>query len=59
MQMQLILTKLTDGSSVNRPTASDAIAIQDLVEWLTGSVLKVTYFFLLLLKMMADVVKFT
>ena len=36
-----------------------AIAIQDLVRRLNGSGLKVTYFFLLLLKMMADILKFT
>ena len=38
------LNKLIDGygSSVNRPTASNAIAIQDLVKWLNGSGLKVT-----------------
>ena len=54
------LYKLIDGSSVNRPTASNAIAIQDLVKWLSESGLKVTYiFFLLLLKMRADILKFT
>ena len=37
------LNKLIDGSSVNRPTASNAIAIQDLVKRLNGSGLKVTY----------------
>ena len=36
------LNKLTDGSSVNRPTASNAIAIQDLVKRLNGSGLKLT-----------------
>ena len=36
------LNKLIDGSSVNRPTASNAIAIQDLVKRLNGSGLKVT-----------------
>ena len=36
------LNKLIDGSSVNRPTASNAIAIQHLVRWLNGSGLKVT-----------------
>ena len=36
------LNKLTDGSSVNRPNASNAIAIQYLVKWLNGSGLKVT-----------------
>ena len=45
------LNKLIDGSSINRPNASNAIAIQDLVKRLTGSGLKVTYiFFHLLLK---------
>ena len=33
--------KLIDGSSLNRPTASNAIAIQDLVSRLNGSGLKV------------------
>ena len=52
----LNLNKLIDGSSVNRSTASNAIAIQDLVKRLNGSCLKVTYLFcLLILKMMADV----
>ena len=36
------LNKLIDGSSVNRLTASNAIAIQDLVKRLNGSGLKVT-----------------
>ena len=36
------LNKLIDGSSVNRSTASNAIAIQDLVKRLNGSGLKVT-----------------
>ena len=36
------LNKLIDGSSVNRPTASNAIAIQALVKRLNGSGLKVT-----------------
>ena len=36
------LKKLIDGSNVNRPTASNAIAIQDLVRRLNGSGLKVT-----------------
>ena len=39
------LNKLIDGSSVNRPNASYAIAIQDLVKRLNGSGLKVTYIF--------------
>ena len=34
--------KLIDGSSVNRPNASNAIAIEDLVKRLNGSGLKVT-----------------
>ena len=38
----IILNKLIDGSSVNRPTASNAIATQDLVRRLNGSGLKVT-----------------
>ena len=49
------LNKLIDGSSINRPNASNAIAIQDLVKRLNGSGLKVTYIFFLLLKMMADI----
>ena len=36
------LNKLIDGSSVNRPNASNAIAIQDLVRRLNGSCLKLT-----------------
>ena len=36
------LNKLVDGSSVNRPNASNAIAIQDLVKRLNGLGLKVT-----------------
>ena len=39
------LNKLIDGSSVNRPNASNANAIQDLVERLNGSGLKDTYIF--------------
>ena len=31
------LNKLIDGSSVNRPNASNAIAIQDLVRRINGS----------------------
>ena len=38
------LNKLIDGSSANRPTASNAIAIQYLVKRLNRSGLKVTYF---------------
>ena len=34
------LSKLIDGSSVNRPTASNAIAIHNLVKRLNGSGLK-------------------
>ena len=36
------LNKLIDGSSINRPNASNAIAIQNLVKRLNGSGLKVT-----------------
>ena len=36
------LNKLIDGSSINHPTASNGIAIQDLVRRLNGSGLKVT-----------------
>ena len=39
------LNKLIDGSSVDRPNASNAIAIQDLVKRLNESGLKVTYIF--------------
>ena len=39
------LNKLIDGSSVNRPTAFNAIAIQDLVKRLNGSGLKAKYIF--------------
>ena len=39
------LNKLIDGSSVNRPNVSNAIAIQDLVRRTNGSSLKVTYIF--------------
>ena len=54
------LNKLINRSSVNRPTASNAIAFQDHEKRLNGSGLKVTqFFFLLLLKMMADILKFT
>ena len=38
----IILNKLIDGSSVNGPSASNAIPIQDLVKRLNGSGLKVT-----------------
>ena len=47
------LNKRIDGSSVNRPNASNAIAIQDLVKRPNGSG------FLLLLKMMAYILLFT
>ena len=53
------LNKLIDESCVNRPTASNAIAIQDLIKRLNVSGLKVTNIFLLLLKMMADILKCT
>ena len=54
------LNKLIDGSSINRPIASNAIAIQDLVKRINGSGLKVTYIFVvLLLQIMADILKFT
>ena len=53
------LNKLIDGSSVNRQTASNAIAIQDLVKRLKGSGLKWQIFVLLRLKMMTDILKFT
>ena len=36
------LNKLIDGSSINRPNASNAIATQDLVKQLNGSGLKIT-----------------
>ena len=36
------LNKLIDGSSINRPNASNAIAIQDIVRRINGSGLKVT-----------------
>ena len=36
------LNKLIEGSSINRPNASNAIAIQDLVRRINGSGLKVT-----------------
>ena len=39
------LNKQLDGSSINCPTTSNAIAIQDLVKRLNGSDLKVTYIF--------------
>ena len=39
---EINLNKLIDGSSVNRPNASNAIAMQDLVKRLNESGLKVT-----------------
>ena len=48
------INKLIDGSSVNHPTASNAIANQDLAKRLSGSGLKVTNVSLLLLKMMVE-----
>ena len=36
------LKKLIDGSSINRPNASNTIAIQDLEKRINGSGLKVT-----------------
>ena len=36
------LNKLTDGSSISRPNASNAFAIKDLLKRLNGSGLKVT-----------------
>ena len=39
------LNKLIAGSSVNRPKASNAIAIQDLVKRLNETGFKVAYFF--------------
>ena len=53
------LNKLMDGSSINRPNASNAIVIQDLVRRINGSGVKVTYIFFLLLKMMANLLKST
>ena len=54
------LNKLIDGSSVNRPNASNAIAFQDLVGRINGSGLKVTYICCRLpLKITADILKFT
>ena len=38
----ITLKKLIDGSSINRPNASNSIAIQDLVRRINGSGLKVT-----------------
>ena len=46
------LNKLIDGSSVNRQTASNTIAIQDLVKWLNGTGL-------IVLKTMAEILKRT
>ena len=47
--------KKLDGPSVNRPTASNAITIQDVVRRINGSGLKVTKFFFLPLQIMADI----
>ena len=55
IQVQLVLTKLIDRSSVNRPTASNAIAIQDLVN---GFRFKSDINFFPLLKMMSDILRF-
>ena len=41
----ITLNKLIDVWSVNRPIASIAIAIQELIQRLNGSGLKVTHFF--------------
>ena len=38
----ITLNKLIDGSRVNRPNSSNAIAIQDLIKRISGSGLKVT-----------------
>ena len=43
------LNKRIDGSSINHPNTSNAIAIQDLVRRINGSGLKITYIFFLLL----------
>ena len=52
--------KLIDGSSIKCTNTSKAVAIQDLVKRFNGSGLKISYiFFLRLLKMMADILKFT
>ena len=52
------LNKLIDGSGVNCPNASYAIAIHELVKRLNRSGLKVTNFFFVL-KMMVGMLKFT
>ena len=44
-EIAINLNKLIDGSSVNRPNASNEIAIQDLVRRINGSGLKVTEIF--------------
>ena len=57
---EINLNKLVDRLSVNNPNASNAITTQDLVRRINGSGLKVTYIlFLLVLKMMADILTFT
>ena len=54
------LSELIDGLSVNRPNASNAIAIQDLAKMIKWISLKSDInFCLLLLKMMADILQFT
>ena len=56
----ITLNKLIDGSSITRPNAFNAIVIQDLrsktVKWIRFK--SYIYFFLVLLKMMADILKF-
>ena len=42
MLIRVNLNKLIDGSCVNRPNASNAIAIQDLVGRINGSGVKIT-----------------
>ena len=42
---EINFNKLIDGSSIKRPTASNVIAIQDLVNRLNESVLNLTQFF--------------
>ena len=42
---EINLNKLIDGSIVNRPNASNAIASQDLARRINGSGLKITYLF--------------
>ena len=58
---EINLKKLIDGSSVNHPTASNAIYCNSrprkTVKWMRFK--SDIIFFLLLLKMMADILKFT